>query len=271
MSVLEKNKIADLSSYNEGMKKSLLDKVFFLGHIDAEIFVDFGCANGELIKFLNMLFPNYIYIGYDISLEMLSCAHDNLADENGQIPKNIFLSCDWDEIISQIIPRFDKSAKKCVILSSIIHEVYSYSNLLENDLFWNRIFGSEFDYIAVRDMIPKRTIDRKSDINDIKNIRKYANKAHLLDFETVWGSIEQNKNLVHFLCKYRYVNNWEREVKENYFPLYAESFLEHITDDYVIEYYDEFTLPYLYRNVEKDFKISIKDTTHLKCILRKRA
>ena len=52
------------------MKKSLLDKLFFLDKIDSEIIVDFGCANGELIKFMYNLFPNYIYIGYIFALRL---------------------------------------------------------------------------------------------------------------------------------------------------------------------------------------------------------
>lgn len=219
MCVLGENEIKDLDSYNEGMKKSLLDKCYFIDKVDSEIFVDFGCANGNLIKFLNILFPEYCYIGYDISKEMIKCASLNLSDEDGYLPQNVYLTDDWNEV-EQYLQRH-VNRKKTIILSSVIHEVYSYSNLLENDVFWKRVFNSGFDYVVVRDMIPKKTIDRNSDINDVKNIRKYANKRHLSDFETVWGSIEQNKNLVHYLCKYRYVNNWDREVKENYFPLYA--------------------------------------------------
>lgn len=90
-----------------------------------------------------------------------------------------------------------------------------------------------------------------------------------MDYENVWGSIEQNKNLVHFLFKYRWVENWEREVKENYFPLYAENFLIQITDEYEIDYYEEFILPFTKKQIYKDFGIMLKDTTHVKCIMRK--
>lgn len=48
----------------------------------------------------------------------------------------------------------------------------------------------------------------------------------LRSFEDVWGDVcdvrarkVNVKNLIHFLVKYRYVENWEREVQENYFPV----------------------------------------------------
>ncbi|MGA1049083.1 MAG: hypothetical protein ACO3UU_13830, partial [Minisyncoccia bacterium] len=41
----------------------------------------------------------------------------------------------------------------------------------------------------------------------------------LISFEKVWGSIFKDyRNFIHFLLKYRYTDNWEREVNENYLP-----------------------------------------------------
>lgn len=251
--------ISNLQVYQEGMKKSLLDKLFFLDKIESNSIVDFGCANGELIKFMNMLFPEYTYIGYDISEEMINSAKTNI-----ELTGNIYLTSDWNEVKSLL------KGSVTILLSSVIHEIYSYSNLIENNKFWNEIvFGGLFDYVVIRDMMPKRSINRKSEINDIKKVRQKADKYHLLDFENNWGSIEENKNLIHFLFKYRYVENWSREVLENYFPLYTEKFLELIPDNYTIDYYEEFVLPFTKRKIESDFGIILKDTTHVKFIIRK--
>lgn len=253
-------KILNFDSYNTEMKKSLLDKIFFIDKVDTQVFVDFGCADGELIKFLYSLFPDFEYIGYDINPEMIKLAQSNVSN----VSKNIHFTSDWKEVLDLISER-----KATLILNSVIHEVYSYSNLVDNEEFWKRIFNGTFDYIVVRDMLPKQSINKRSDINDIAYVRKRANKAHLKDFENHWGSIEDNRNLVHFLLKYRWEENWEREVKENYFPLYAEYFLEKIPDKYHIDFYDEFVLPFTKRKIKEDFNICLKDTTHIKCILRR--
>lgn len=259
--------IINFEVYTERMKKSLLDKLFFLDKIDSEIIVDFGCANGELIKFMYNLFPNYIYIGYDISSEMIAEANNNLMI-NGKFPDNVHLLQDWNNVL--LLLNNLGNVNKTILLSSVIHEIYSYSNLIENNKFWNEIvFGGLFQYIVIRDMIPKRSINRRSEINDVKRLRQKANKCHLMDFENTWGSIEENKNLIHFLLKYKYVENWKREVLENYFPLYSEKFLEFIPDNYIIDYNEEFILPFVKRQIENDFGIILKDITHVKYVIRK--
>ena len=79
-----------------------------------------------------------------------------------------------------------------------------------------------------------------------------------------------NRNFLHFLMKYKYVENWDREVKENYFPITLEELLKKIPYDYEIVYINTYCLPYTRSVVEKDFGISIKDNTHVKLLLRKR-
>jgi len=253
------NKIKDYENYNSSMKKSLLDKIFFIDKIEeVDYIVDYGCADGTLIKFLNNLFPDYKYLGYDIDPKMIELSNSqNECD-------NIYFCDNW-EAIERII----KDKKSCVILSSVIHEVYAYGTRKDVDVLWKRVFEDGFDYIVVRDMIPSSTIDKRADINDVSNILKKANKNHLFEFERKWGSIENNKNLIHFLLKYRYTENWVREVNENYFPLLREEFLSSIPNNYEIDFHEHFVLPFFKNSVFKDFGIRIKDNTHFKIILKK--
>jgi len=253
------NEISDYAIYNAGMKKSLLDKIFFMDKVDSDLFIDYGCADGSLIKFLRALFPEYEYYGYDISEEMISIAKKN----NPEICDNF--STNWEFIKNKI-----QQKKSTIILSSIIHEVYSYGTIIDVEEFWSRIFKENFNFIVLRDMMPSKTIDRIADINDISKIYKKANHKNLFDFENTWGSIENNKSMTHFLLKYRYTENWDREVRENYIPITREDFLSSIVDSYEITFHEHFTLPYLKTIVKKDFDIDLKDNTHLKLVLRKK-
>ena len=251
--------ITDYSCYNENMKKSLLDKIFFIDKIDTKLIVDYGCADGILISFLSKLFPDYEYIGYDVDESMIE-----LANKNCKGMKNCFFTTDWNKIIKKI-----KGRNATVLLSSVIHEIYAYGTRKDVDNMWNRIFG-EFQYIVIRDMIPSISINKRSDINDVCKVMKKSNGEHLREFEQVFGSIEENKNLIHYLLKYRYTNNWSREVKENYFPLSREELLTSIPDDYNIEFHEHFVLPFIKSTVLRDYDILIKDNTHLKLILKRR-
>ncbi len=234
--------ISNYSVYNEGMKKSLLDKIFFMDKIDANLIVDYGCADGTLIHFLHCLFPEYTYIGYDIDEKMLDEARGKF-----KAGDKVFFSSDWEEI--ENIAMINKST--AVILSSVIHEVYAYGTKTDIENLWKNVFRRWFKYVIIRDMVPAFSIDKKGDINDFKNIIKKANSWQVKDFEQVWGSLEQNKNLVHFLLKYDYIDNWEREVKEDYFPITREELLKNIPDDYNIEFHEHFILPYIKNKVKK--------------------
>lgn len=254
---MTENKIKNYSEYTSNMKKTLLDKIFFMDKIEFNTLVDYGCADGVLIKFLADLFPENTYIGYDIDPEMIAEAKKNA-------PKNCVFTTDWKDV--KETAGLKKSA---ILLSSVIHEVFAYGTGKDVDKMWERVFTSDFNYIVIRDMIPSATIDKPSDINDYKNVMKKGTSSTIHDFEQIWGSLEQNKHLIHYLLKYKYTNNWEREVQENYFPLTREKLLSSIPDEYFIDFHEHFILPYLRNTVKKDFNITIKDNTHLKLILRR--
>lgn len=256
--------IANVDQYNTSMKKTLLDKCFFIDKVDADCAVDFGCADGELIRFLRSLFPEKTYIGYDESPKMIVEANV----KNVETP-DVWFFDDWDVVDKALDVYREKGMKTVLNLSSVIHEVYAYATQHQIDCFWDQVFQSGFDFVAIRDMMPSRNVDRRSDINDVVRVYQRANLSHLRHFESVWGSIESNKSLLHFLLKYRYVENWDREVMENYLPLHREDMLSIISRGYRIIYEEHFTLPFLQWQVQRDFGIDVKDRTHIKMILQR--
>lgn len=254
--------LANLAGYNAGMKKSMMDKMFFIDKVNAEVFVDYGCADSVLIQFLHNLFPEFEYFGFDISSEMIEEAKKT----NPGMEDHFFT--DWDALQAQVKATGKKSA---VILSSIIHEVYSYGTSQDVGSFWDRVFLDGFDFIIVRDMMPGMSMNKPSDINDVAKVFRKADRKQLYDFQQTWGSVENNKNLIHFFLKYRYNDNWEREVKENYLPVNREQFLSMLPDNYEITFHEHYVLPHLFTQVQMDFGLEIKDNTHLKLILKRNA
>ena len=62
----------DLDIYTESMAKSNWDKAFFMDKIgDTKCIVDFGCADGAMIRMLAPLFPSITFIGYDSNKELI--------------------------------------------------------------------------------------------------------------------------------------------------------------------------------------------------------
>ncbi len=250
--------ITDISKYNKGMRQSLIDKTYFLDKVEAEIFVDFGCADGILLKYMHNLFPEHDYIGYDLSKEMIEKAQDNL-------PETIQLFHELKQL-SQHLKAIKNGRKTCLILSSVIHEVYSYSNPKE---FWNEIFTLDFDYISIRDMCVSNTCSRPSDPITVARVYQIFDTELLTDWESMWGSLDENWSLTHFFLTYRYTENWERESRENYLPITKERLLQIIPNHYHPHFIEHYTLPFLRDEVFNTFQVQLQERTHLKLILRK--
>ncbi len=250
----------NLQLYNDRMHKTMKEKLFFLDYTkDTSTYVDFGCADGALLAYMKERDQNKVYLGFDNSSEQLKV-------ENSLHPLIPAFS-DWDTIQSYIA-RKDST----LILSSVIHEVYSYSNDTEIKEFQKRVFESNFKYIAIRDM----TISLKNafeiiDLPSVKKIRGHVQYTEMLaEFETKWGRIDIGKNYLHWLLKFHYRDNWLRENSENYLPIYTESLLEMIPETYRIVYMECSQLPYLRWKAKETFGIDMKFPSHIKLLLERK-
>ena len=120
-------------------------------------------------------------------------------------------------------------------------------------------------------MMVSKDINHKPDIDIFQfmenNIPYFTDRMkYYKDFIEHWGSMNENKNFIHYLLKYRWTINWEREVNENYFPIYLEDFLKAFNQKYNISYLERFRVPFLEKCWKEDFDIEIKDYTHIKSV-----
>lgn len=256
------NKIQNTNNYNLAMSRSMIDKLFFLDMaVDMDSVLDFGCADGTLLKWVHEFYPAIKLVGYDNSKEMCIEAQKNCKDAS-------FYS-DFSEAFSKITPK-----GSLINLSSVIHEVYSYSSAKEIDTFWDNVFHSGFEYIAIRDMMFSETSLRPTPIRDEMKVRctmRDKGKQNMIsDFENIFGPISTYKNFMHFLLKYRYEENWKREVHENYFPISTTEFFNNMPCEYEVVIYQRYTLPFIADKVKKDFDVELSDNTHIKMLLRKK-
>jgi len=259
----EPHAIENIANYNDGMRRSLIDKIFFADKIqDADLIIDYGCADGSLIKFLAAIFPEQQFIGYDISTDMIQEA------KKGNGHPNAVFEGNWDLINGAILKAQSQGKRVCVVLSSMIHEVYAYG-AKQADEFWERIWAIGADYIAIRDMMVSRTTSRPADPLSVARVRQIFPSDLLAQWETQWGTIEENWSLVHFLLTYRYTANWDRELRENYLPLNLEDFMSLVPPTYSPTFIEHYTLPFLRGEIWRDFYIQLQDPTHFKAIYRK--
>lgn len=258
---MDANPIVNLDSYNTAMRKSLIDKIFFLDKVrDAKVFFDFGCADGSMLKLCRLIYPDHIYIGYDNNPEMIVAAKKDNAD-------GVLFTDHLEEAISSFAGEKDKT---CLILSSMIHEVYTYG-IRALDEFWKQVWAMQCGYVAIRDMCVSDTASRPADPLSVARVRQLYDADKIAEWCGKWGALEENWSLVHFFLHYRYKENWVREVRENYLPVSKEKLLQQIPREYVPIFIEHFTLPFLREAVMADFGIQLQERTHLKLILQRSA
>ena len=251
--------IRDYQGYTTKMQKSMYDKMFFVDKVfdeNIDAIIDFGCADGELILHLHTFWPNVRYIGYDIDSVMLKKAKEKVGFAE-------FYN-KWDDI--QFNPE-----TTLLNLSSVLHEVEHYSTEEELKAFWNLLLHTGFKYITVRDMFSDE--EKMCSASWKTNVKDAGYQKELEDFEKVWGDIATNVQKMHFLLKYRYKENWGRELHENYFPMSKKVFLRKMVEsgDYQVEHCVFSSLPYIVFQVKKELGLNIaNEATHLRVIFKKK-
>jgi len=257
--------IADLTQYTSAMAKGVNDKIDFISKINPECLIDFGCADGYILNEIQKKYNNIQQlIGYDIDEKMVSLVKSKYPE--------LKVSDNWKEIM------YEASEYKKIALSlmSVIHEVYSYSRSNTIPNFWrNQVFNPKFKWVVIRDMVPskhymnmKPSKEELQKVNTIFNSRYYKNYMYRKSFEKRWGPIDKNYlNLFHWLLKYDYKENWNREVLENYFPVSLETIKSKIPSGWKITYENHYVYQPIADKVKRDWNIELKYPTHLKMIV----
>lgn len=254
--------ISNLQSYIDGMGKTMQDKLFFSDMLNFDVIVDFGCADGTFLEHILKTNPGVRVIGYDLDETMLSQARSRLG-------RRALLTSNWDEVVAEAF-QFENPLLN---LSSVIHEVYSYSHPKVVSEFWSsQVFGGDFKWITIRDMIPSVELGREEISqfkDDVRKVKMKTDRDYLKSFEDRWGTISDNyRTFMHYLLKYRYTDNWDREVNEDYLPVSLETVKSKIPNSYKIVYEQDFLLPFLKQQVKQDFNVDLTHSTHTKMIIQ---
>lgn len=257
--------IADLTQYTTQMAKGAEDKIGFLSKIKPDCVLDFGCADGYILSQIGKQYPDIKgLVGYDIDEKMVTLVKSKFP--------NLKVTDSWKEAFYNAT-EYDHVA---LTLMSVIHEVYSYNSGQEVRNFWrNQVFNPKFKYVVIRDMVLskeymhlKPTCEELKKVNSIFNSKFYKNYNYKRSFEKQWGPIDKNYlNLFHWLLKYDYKKNWNREVLENYFPVSKETIKAKIPKGWSIKYEDHYIYKPVADKIKQYWDIELKYPTHLKMIV----
>ena len=258
--------ISDNETYLKGMRNTYHDKSWFMSIIPEEIdmIIDFGCADGSFIEYMKKNWPDYSYYGVEENEEFLKACKD----------KGIEACKSIQEVVTKLAGHLDKTL---LVMNSVLHEVYTYKGAYEAEQLWHVFSNNGIKYIALRDMYAKgcgvfssKTQDELYDVCRKKDKHVSANNGEFIalgekldDFERQWGEVSNGYNMTHFLLKYFYNMNWERELVENYIPFHYRELHEAIREvGYDITYENFYSLPWLKQKWLNDFDCDTHPALH---------
>lgn len=257
--------LADPCGYLARMAKPLEEKLKVAQFVpqNALSILDVGCADGAVTCALAELFPQAQVTGIDLESYFLKSAQ--VRAEKYQISNVHFERVYLREMLARQ-GRFDT-----VLFVSVLHEFFSYgegiSSVLKALADARELLVKGGD-IVIRDMI-LFDYAYKTDYQVagmLEKIRRKAGMSQMLaGFEGHFGAISSLASLNHFLLKYIYPENWERECAEHYIPVTFERYTKAFELlGMEIIHQRSYLLPYLKGRWQADFGFTEDEMTDLR-------
>lgn len=258
----------DLDIYTTEMSKSVWDKAFFMDKIPGvKCIIDFGCADGAMIRYLSPLFPDIMFVGYDISKELIDRAR-----KTPPFNANIIYFEDGPlagvaALIHFVLNSF-KPKEICINFSSVLHEVFSSTGGASNIKFLVEHLHPR--YITIRDMYCDEYIPFASE-KQFLDIWGPLPASKTMEFTDKFGKLNNWRDMTHLLMKLQWRDNgWEEEMKEDYYSWNIHDFLDFLDDKYIPSFECRYQLPYLSEYWKKKYNWYNPDIhTHAQFILRR--
>lgn len=275
---MSKNLIEDThrSLYLERMQGPMKDKLFFVDQLpkNVRIFIDYGCADGALLYHLHLAKrnENCYYFGFDEDYGFIASA------KSKGIPNAVF-STSFEGLMHEVFmvqETIDPEAKTVLILSSVLHEIQSYLSHSDINKVYDEFFGIGPDYVVIRDMgVDPEMFDNPVFIQDTHSVIDGCDQdtdlsIALKTYIEKWGDIDVYGRFIHFLLKYKYTDNWIRELNEDYLINLDELHEDLYLYGYDMVYQRYYALPYIKDIVKKDFGVEIEDNTHFQIIAKRK-
>lgn len=205
--------------YLERMGNAFKEKMRVAEYIspDAKKILDVGCADGPVTKGFGHLFPNAEVKGIDLSDEFIDKANSDNTESNVSFEKSY---------LRDVLYRGEKFDHVSFI--SVAHEFFHYG---EGTTSVIKALADAYELlepggkIIIRDMILSERMKEATmpATSIVGKIRAVPEMIPLIDdFEKIFGKMDSLHQVNHFLLKYMYTDNWERECPENYVPLTRE-------------------------------------------------
>lgn len=232
---------------NQRMAKNVEPKLEFLKFPQASgvtLWVDYGCADGAVTKVLANSTEAYCF-GYDRIFPQV---------ENEKA--NLFFHDTLD-----VLRAFKgRCTKVGVFVGSLFHEAYTEGVTAS---VWKDMREIGADVIFVRDMVYwGRMVPEPYPVN----VDTFKGHHLWQSFRDYWCKEDSDitwHDYLHFLLKYRFVENWDHELRENYLSINPDALeAEARRNGYECTRRSPFGIPFLAARWKKDFGVDLDVPTH---------
>lgn len=239
----------DKEVYLRSMGGSIRDKLRVAKFIPdgAGNVLDVGCADGRVTKALALERPYSDFLGIDLN-------HASIA-EACRDPHKLPMNCDFARLYLRDLLKEESGRFTAVVFMSVLHEFYSYGEGISSVV---KALADAHELlqpggvIIIRDMIHQDyAYNTKQGLQNLwlgkimqHNYQaKLYSRAH--DFKDKFG-LDSVVDVNHFILKWMYEYNWEHEMKENYFPVSYEQYVDIFRLlGMRVEYWRNYLLPYV--------------------------
>lgn len=254
----QSHEITDRAGYLARMAGPVQDKLRPTLYFprNPQTILDVGCADGAVTLEIAKMFPQSLVKGIDLDLGFIDQANRNAQE---RAVKNVVFE---QAYIRDVL---DRNEEFDVITSiSVNHEIASYGNgkssLVGALARFKEMLRDEDSVIGIRDMILHESA-KSSDFMMPQVIDKIRTNEsitpRLKDFEELNGDLKTQESVNHFLLKYMYTANWDRELREHYLPFSAEEYNRLLPlMDLQIVHQEYYLLPFLKNKWMQDFGLT---------------
>lgn len=249
--------IKDREGYLARMVGPTPDKLRMGVYFPAETrsILDIGCADGAITREFAKMFPQAQVLGVDLDAGFIEQATASAKDEDVS-------NVSFENVYVRDI--LDRGQTFDVVTSvSTNHEIYSWGGgklALVGALTRLADMLNPGGVMGIRDMIlyqstRSATLMCPEVLEKIRAKKRVAQQ--LSDHEALRGTLRTQEDVNHFLLKYMYTQNWEKELEEFYLPFSAEEYAQILGNmGMQIEHQEYYLLPYLAKKWRRDFGLT---------------
>lgn len=248
----------DFTGYVKRLEAAEKEKLFWLDKIDfssIDYFIDFGAGSGICGKAVLENFPHIKVIFYDKDKKMRNLLLEKFADyKNAVIEDDVALLRDAALFVNN---------QYAICFSSVLHEI-------DDELYYNLIIKhliKASKYTIIRDMYYGGETYSISDIEKIVKLSDDFRYKSFFDNKT--KNIGNDKFITEYLLKYFYIENWETELKENYFSTPWNKIKTIAQNNFTIILDCRYTIPFITNRIKNQFDIDLHCPTHRNLILKR--